>query len=274
MAWTLMTIPGVGTIATIAGWATNVVNNFRYLKGLDGVPTIESGLIIDNTGGDEYVKLPLLSTAEAGTVLAAEGQIAHDETTHRIKLHDGTAVRSLVSTADVDDTPANGATTDPISSNWAYDHIATLTTRGDTIRRSATVWERLAIGTSGQYLSSNGTDVVWAAGTLTAGCIVIWAGTIANIPTGYVICDGNNSTPNLLTRFLEGVATAATNPGTTGGATSKTTTGHTHTFQSQEGYYDFPGTGSSPPGARITTVTDSITDIRPLFYDVAYIMKT
>jgi len=31
---------------------------------------------------------------------------------------------TLVGQADVDDTPVNGATTDPISSNWAYDHKA------------------------------------------------------------------------------------------------------------------------------------------------------
>ena len=32
--------------------------------------------------------------------------------------------RRYIHTADVDDTPVNGATTDPISSNWAFDHVA------------------------------------------------------------------------------------------------------------------------------------------------------
>ena len=35
-------------------------------------------------------------------------------------------------------------------------------------------------------------------GTVPAGGIIMWAGTIANIPTGWLICDGNNGTPNLL----------------------------------------------------------------------------
>ncbi|GAI29478.1 unnamed protein product, partial [marine sediment metagenome] len=61
-----------------------------------------------------------------------------------------------------------------------------------------------------------------------SGLIVLWHGLIASIPSGWVLCDGNSSTPNLLTRFIEGVATAATNPGATGGATSKSTAGHTH----------------------------------------------
>src|SRR3990167_6626892 len=107
-----------GEIVTAALMNTHIRDNERYLKGLDGVPTIESGLTIDNTDGDERLLLPLLSTAECSTVLNAEGEVAHDEQTHRIKVYDGTAVRSLVSTADVDDAPANGATTDPVSSNW------------------------------------------------------------------------------------------------------------------------------------------------------------
>ncbi len=32
--------------------------------------------------------------------------------------------RKYIHTDDVDDTPVNGATTDPISSNWAFDHVA------------------------------------------------------------------------------------------------------------------------------------------------------
>ncbi len=156
MAWSLLAIPGVGTIATIAGWATKVVNNFRYLKGIDGVVTTQSGLIIDNSLGSEYLKLPLLTTAQTGTVLTAEGQMAHDSQTHRIKLHDGTAVRSLVSTVDVDDTPANGATTDPVSSNWAYDFINEFSAVGDIAYATAPgVWERLGIGTAGYRLRVN-----------------------------------------------------------------------------------------------------------------------
>jgi len=267
MAFTAYRTFVAGEIVTAAMLNQQIRDNGNYLKGVGQVPTIQSGLTIDNSLGSERLLLPLLSTAECATVLNVAGEVAYDEATNRIKMY-GAALNSVVTTADVDDTPVNGATTDPVSSNWAYDHIATLTTRGDTIRRNATVWERLALGTSGQYLSSDGTDVVWAAGTLTAGCIVIWAGTIANIPAGYVICDGNGGTPNLLTRFIEGVATAATNPGTTGGATNKTTAGHFHSLAA--------GTGvdGATLGTSTNTVTDTIADIRPLFYDVAFIMKT
>jgi len=169
MAWSLLAIPGAGTIATIAGWATKVVNNFRYLKGIDGVVTTQSGLIVDNSLGTEYVKLPLLSTAECTTVLAAEGQVAHDEALHRIKFHDGTAVRMAVSTNDVDDTPADAATTDPISSNWAYDHLNILTAAGSIpYATAARVWTELGIGTANKFLRVNAgaTAPEWAAGAL------------------------------------------------------------------------------------------------------------
>jgi len=46
-----------------------------------------------------------------------------------------------------------------------------------------------------------------AAETLTtsaipSGVIVMWSGTIANIPEGWVICDGTNGTPDLTDRFI------------------------------------------------------------------------
>ena len=102
------------------------------------------------------------------------------------------------------------------------------------------------------------------AAYIPTGMILMWHGTIANIPAGWLICDGNNGTPNLLARFVEGVATAATDPGTTGGSTAKTTQTSADTF--------------SAVGAAVLVTKDShthnITDIRPKFYDIAFIMKT
>lgn len=43
--------------------------------------------------------------------------------------------------------------------------ISPMTTRGDLIRRGASAAERLALGTSGHVLTSNGTDPVWSAPT-------------------------------------------------------------------------------------------------------------
>ncbi len=54
--------------------------------------------------------------------------------------------------------------------------------------------------------------------SLPSGMIVMWSGTLANIPSGWVLCDGSNGTPNLLDRFIVSVPNNGTNPGATGGA--------------------------------------------------------
>uniref|UniRef100_A0A6M3IXQ3 Tail protein n=2 Tax=viral metagenome TaxID=1070528 RepID=A0A6M3IXQ3_9ZZZZ len=181
-----------GTVVTAANWNTYIRDNQRYLKGIGQVPTIESGLTIDNTDGDERLLLPLLTTAECATTLNAEGEVAHDEQTHRVKVHNGSGLYSIVSTADVDDTPADGATTDPISSNWAYDFTNTLTTAGDiTFATAARTWDRLAIGTALQLLRTNAgtTAPEWAT---VAGIQIVssnYAGNNGNdrqITTGFV----------------------------------------------------------------------------------------
>jgi microcystin-dependent protein len=41
-------------------------------------------------------------------------------------------------------------------------------------------------------------------GTIPIGVIVMWSGTIANIPTGWALCNGSNGTPNLTNKFIVG----------------------------------------------------------------------
>lgn len=81
-------------------------------------------------------------------------------------------------------------------------------------------------------------DMTWAAppggdgASLPTGCILMWHGLLANIPAGFVLCDGQNGTPDLRDKFVKGAAAAA-NPGTTGGALTHTHSdhaSHTHTY--------------------------------------------
>lgn len=65
------------------------------------------------------------------------------------------------------------------------------TTRGDLIRRGASADERVALGTSGQALTSDGTDAVW--GTINGvptGAMMPFAGLEASLPTGWLLCYG------------------------------------------------------------------------------------
>jgi hypothetical protein len=70
------------------------------------------------------------------------------------------------------------------------------------------------------------------------GVIVMWSGSIASIPSGWFLCDGSNSTPDLRNRFIiaanaddAGVAkTAITGSATqTGGSKDAIAVSHTHT---------------------------------------------
>ena len=72
----------------------------------------------------------------------------------------------------------------------------------------------------------------------TSGMIMMWSGTIATIPTGWVLCNGSNSTPDLRNRFIigahsdtAGVAyTTVTGSNTqTGGTKDAINVSHTHT---------------------------------------------
>lgn len=176
MAWTTPMTTVAGQIITASNWNTHIRDNERYLKGLDGAPTIESGLVIDNTDGDEYLKLPLLTTAEAGTVLDAEGKVAFDETLHKLKYYDDAGIETVLNVSDVDDTPVDSATTDPISSNWAYDHVAAADPHpgyalesladaaGDIFYASAdNTWARLAIGNDGEFLKVDTNVPAWTS---------------------------------------------------------------------------------------------------------------
>ena len=62
-----------------------------------------------------------------------------------------------------------------------------------------------------------------------SGIIAMWSGALIAVPTGWLLCDGTNGTPNLRDRFIVGAGSSYA-VGATGGATSTAAAGgHTHT---------------------------------------------
>ena len=61
-----------------------------------------------------------------------------------------------------------------------------------------------------------------------SGVIVMWSGSVASIPTGWFLCDGNNSTPDLRNRFIVGAGSTYSVAGT-GGSADAIVVSHTHT---------------------------------------------
>lgn len=70
---------------------------------------------------------------------------------------------------------------------------------------------------------------------LPSGVIVLWFGAIVDIPGNFVICDGNNGTPDLRDKFLIGAGlTHAVDD--TGGSDD-----HSHSFISDAHDHTIPG---------------------------------
>lgn len=63
------------------------------------------------------------------------------------------------------------------------------------------------------------------------GLIAIWSGSIGSIPSGWVLCDGTNSTPDLRNSFILGAGNSYS-VGQTGGSTDAIVVSHTHTATS------------------------------------------
>jgi len=136
---------------------------------------------------------------------------------------------------------------------------------------------------------------------LPAGTIVLWSGSIGSIPSGWVLCNGSNGTPDLRNRFVVGAgSTYAVDA--TGGSADAIVVSHTHTATSvvtdpghtHGGTYLSPVGGGGGPGGAIasyiaipsatTGITVATTNAStgtsgtnanlPPYYALCYIMKT
>jgi hypothetical protein len=192
------------------------------------------------------------------------------------------------------------------TSSTAYAVICGGTTSTSAIQAIANV------GTAGQVLTSNGAGALPTMQTITSfvtGMIMMWYGTVATIPSGWFLCNGSNSTPDLRNKFViaadadsGGVAkTTVTGAATQSGGTADavvvththvaTDTGHTHTTTA----FGAPGaqlSGGGGSGTALGAITSStntalnITNAAPVgsvsgtnqnlppYYALCYIMKS
>ena len=158
-------------------------------------------------------------------------------------------------------------------------------------------------GASGQVLLSAGgsNTPTWGSG-FPSGGIIIWSGSSASIPSGWLLCDGSSSTPDLRNRFVVG-ATSTYAVGATGGSADAIVVSHTHTATSTVtdpghahgyiaaapgNYYGnvnggSPGAVSSTTNSASTGITVATTNASagssgtnanlPPYYALCYIMK-
>jgi hypothetical protein len=143
------------------------------------------------------------------------------------------------------------------------------------------------------------------------GAIIMWSGSIVSIPSGWLLCDGTNSTPDLRNRFIVGAGTTYA-VAATGGSANAVVVSHNHSASSSssvsdpghnhevfpklagsqanvgqfiQGAQNFNGYGDSQTGARATGISVSTSTTitsagvsgtnanLPPYYALAYIMK-
>jgi hypothetical protein len=161
-------------------------------------------------------------------------------------------------------------------------------------------------GTNTTQLASTAFVQTALSAAFTTGMIMMWSGTIATIPTGWVLCNGSNSTPDLRNKFVIGAhsdtagvaySTVTGSNTTSGGSKDATTVSHTHTITdpghahsyTAGSYQDQRGggsattdvnptttnTGSNTTGITIDSAGTSGTNANlPPYYALAFIMKT
>ena len=75
------------------------------------------------------------------------------------------------------------------------------------------------------------TQIPTSTATVPTGCILIWSGSVGSIPSGFLLCDGTNGTPDLRNSFVLGAGNSYA-IGQTGGSTDSILVSHTHTANS------------------------------------------
>lgn len=85
------------------------------------------------------------------------------------------------------------------------------------------------------------------------GIIVMWSGSQSNIPSGWVLCDGNNGTPDLRNRFIVGAGSVYSINSTGGEATHTLSVAEMPSHNHDQ---DLSGVSTSSSGDHVHTIGD------------------
>ena len=86
-------------------------------------------------------------------------------------------------------------------------------------------------GTNTSQLATTAFATTAAAAAFPSGGIIIWSGAVLAIPSGWYLCDGTNSTPDLRNKFVVGAGSTYA-VGATGGSADAIVPSHSHTATS------------------------------------------
>jgi microcystin-dependent protein len=153
-------------------------------------------------------------------------------------------------------------------------------------------------GTNTTQLATTAFVQLSATAAIPVGGIILWSGSVASIPAGWLLCNGAYSTPNLADRFIIGAGNTYA-PDAAGGSTDSITVAHTHTATSTDAGHAHTlgqvnavpqagplatatGAGGATTGTSVAIITTIIASTgvsgvnanMPPYYALCYIIKT
>lgn len=224
---------------------------------------VQEGQTYDIRDESAIHDLPIATKTELGCVAIGDGLDVSDGTiSAKVRsVNNKTGVVNLTA-SDVSAVPISGGTmTGNLTVGSAslqtngYVTSTWLKTTADTHLGSAAT--NFAVLSGGWIYSRTASEVLSDIGAVSdeygipPGAIIMWSGETNEIPTGWVLCDGENDTPDLRNRFVIGAGDAYS-VGETGGGSSTTSV------------------GDVVAGPQATVSTSSL----PPYYALCYIMKT
>ena len=260
-----------GTTTTIDSTNLNIGDNQIKLNyDHTGAPTQNAGLLVER-GSSSDVEIRWNETDDkwqytndgttfkdlgSSAISAADGNVASkkkivltdpDGGTDEVVLEAGTNMSASRS----------GDTITFNSSHVTYNYSAT-DPGGGNVRlnlndsNAVTDWVQLTAGDNITFTGVTGSNItVNAPQQFPTGGIIMWSGAEGAIPSGWVLCNGSNSTPDLRDKFIVGAGTGGSySVADTGGSTSVTLStaelpAHTH----GAGNFATSNTGSHNHGA-------------------------
>ena len=253
LTWAEVTVPAANTLTgtTLAsGITASSITSLGTLTGLtvNGTLQVDNGntIQLDTSSGSLRGYIQATETNDAHLIIATSGgeDIAFKDggtsgTTNMIIRGDGNVIVN------------NGTLT---ATNFSGNGSSVTSINASNISSGELNASRLPNHSAALLTSGTLADARLTSSSLfVTGMIIMWSGAQNAIPTGWVICDGNNSTPDLRNRFVIGAGSGGSySPNDTGGSADATLVSHSHTVNnhshsfSSSHNHSFSGSTSNP----------------------------